>query len=177
MFMEKSQLQLITDITKELNMYAHKQISDLVQEKIQLEMEVLNKMAAIQKQDKEHQEKCQELIDKQSLDIVQIQERMGIDTPRPDTKLDNLVDRISDLNSQLHSRKNESHQVPRDFRLQKKKPSRRDFFMKTKAPHHSFSEDSADSALDGKRRRALRFSNFSTSLRNFGNELGFTSAC
>lgn len=103
LFVERSQLKLVTNITKDLAALTDKQVSKLEEEKSHLEIKVLNKMAEVQQQEEKYKKACLKTIQNQSIEITQIQNKL--DSQRSDSNLDRLATKISKLNTQLSSRK------------------------------------------------------------------------
>lgn len=99
---EDNQLKLLRKDVKRLGTFALKQLRDMEQEKSDLEVQVVNGMVKLDAQQKLLREEYNEKVHQQRLQVVGIQKDISQDSRAwEDSRLDNLMDRLSILNTNL----------------------------------------------------------------------------
>jgi hypothetical protein len=99
---EDNQLKLLRKDVKRLGTFALKQLRDMEQEKSDLEVQVVNGMVKLDAQQKLLREEYNEKVHQQRLQVVDIQKDISQDSRAwEDSRLDNLMDRLSILNTNL----------------------------------------------------------------------------
>jgi len=101
MCVDEAQLKLSKRIAGKLAKFANKQVMDLEQERSLLEVQVLNSMAQLEVQQKELQQEYSEKVREQRMAVVDIQKEIGQESWEEESGIDNIMDRLSMLNTKL----------------------------------------------------------------------------
>mmetsp|Transcript_9851 Transcript_9851/g.22740 ORF Transcript_9851/g.22740 Transcript_9851/m.22740 type:complete len:290 (+) Transcript_9851:363-1232(+) len=110
-----NQLRLAQGYAKDLVGFLKRTIREMTLESTDTQARLLNEMALLQRQEEEMQASCQSRIQKQSLELLELRSALSSPETRPklmrrlsdaeETDLDNLVERLSLMNTQLRSRR------------------------------------------------------------------------